>query len=466
MSTALKYLLAMVAAALLSACAGPGQPHREAQDPLRDNEARAERRILVTFHDRSIGRIPMGAAGQSYRPRGGYLSSTWSHRIASRLARDYRLHPVYAWPLRTLGVHCVVYEVSNSQSIDGVLRALTHDKRVESVQKMHVFRVLTDPYAHLQTSLRAMDVERAHRWTTGRGITIAVVDTRVDGNHPDLQGQIVQTQDFISDSSTAFDNTHGTAVAGLIAALANNGKGIVGVAPGAKLISLVACGSPQAARAEEAWCDSLSLAQALDTAVRLKPQIINLSLTGPPDPLLARLIDLAIAEDMAVVAADPASSDPNFGFPASMEGVIAVRAAPTGHATQSIKINRTSIEAPGSEILTTFPHGTYKFVSGSSFAAAQVSGLAALMLELQPSLSQTQISTILHSAHGRVAATDASESSGIVNACILIDKLRNSSSCSAHDVNTVGGAHPASDPYAVPSTMRLSAISPLSPYKP
>jgi subtilisin family serine protease len=175
-------------------------------------------------------------------------------------------------------------------------------------------------------------------------------------------------------------------VAGVIAAQADNRLGIAGIAPGARLMALRACWQRSPA---DTTCDSLSLAKALSFAIERKAQVINLSLSGPPNVLLGRLIDAALERDAVVVAAvDPTLA--GGGFPASHRGVVAVTSTPGGAAG--------TIAAPGRDIPTTQPGGGFGLVSGSSYAAAQVSGLYALLRERSPR------ATLLAGAGGAVDA--------------------------------------------------------------
>jgi hypothetical protein len=424
----LKLLPILWAVMLLTACTGQLVARLSSPYSAPEGSSRAERRILVTFIDRSINRLPFGNPANPYRQRGDYRSSTWSRWTATRFAEDYKLQQVAQWPITTLGVHCVMYEIPLDQSIDRVLESLARDKRVDSVRRMHRFRVVSDPYFRLQTALQSMQIEAAQRWATGHNVTVAIIDTGTDFNHPDLKGQIAEHQDFVGDDPAAFVNDiHGTAVAGVIAALADNGQGIVGIAPDAKLMALKACW-PEKSDSLEAVCDSLTLTKALDAAVRLKPAILNLSLTGPFDSLLARLINKAIEQRIIIVAADPEQTDLTSGFPASMENVVPVRLA---HEQRSTKpaARPTWIVAPGSEVLTTFPQGTYNFISGSSFAAAHVSGVIALLLELQPNLSAAHVIEILQAPARRPDQIPGSQVSGVVNACAAIAKLRGVPTC-------------------------------------
>jgi subtilisin family serine protease len=167
-------------------------------------------------------------------------------------------------------------------------------------------------------------------------------------------------------------------------------------------------------------CNSLSLARALDAAIKLKPGVINLSLTGPPDALIADLLRVALRDGIIVVAAEPDTSSPP-GFIAGIDDIIRVRADSAVDVQQAGTTTAAAIVAPGNHVLTTFPHGTYNFVGGSSFAAANVSGLIALLLELQPELTSQRVEALL-SANMSEPGGEAIVSG--VNICRIAAQLR------------------------------------------
>jgi hypothetical protein len=346
-------------------------------------------------------------------------------RHAVELALEHRLYYYRAWKMETLDELCIVYGLYPGEPLERTVSRLAHDPRVRSAQVVHTFEVLAaprpeggggDPYAHLQQGAAAMRFDRAHRWATGRGVTVAVVDTGVDVGHPDLAGRVVRADNFVDRGERSFTrDVHGTAVAGVVAAVAGNGVGIAGVAPDAGIHALKACW-PVGGDGDRAECDSYTLAQAVDLAVTAGARVLNLSLTGPRDPLLARLLARAVERGVAVVAAvDDARHD--LGFPASLPGVIAVRAAPRdGAAVVAPQAAAAGGEggddrvllAPGVDVLSTVPGGGYDFFSGSSLAAAHVSGLAALLLERQPRLAPAELARRMAAARGgATAAVDA-----------------------------------------------------------
>jgi len=355
------------------------------------------------------------------------------------LALSHGLRDVGAFPLRSIGVECVVFEVPDGRSIENVIDRLRRDRLVESVQANQPFGALasphTDPYASLQYGAHAIHADFAHHWATGRGVRVGVVDTGVDRSHPDLHGRIVKTATFVEGGESTFTaDTHGTAVAGVIAADADNGIGIFGVAPEAELVVGKACWQ-RSRNTIEAICSSWTLAKALDFEITEQVRILNLSLGGPPDALLARLIRKAQDRGVIVVAAVMDRGAPAPGFPASLESVIAVVASDS-RGVVSIPagfVRKGLLAAPGVEVLTTTPGGTYDFVSGTSLAAAHVSAIAALLLERNPRLTAAEVSALLNStARSLPEAGDAGPRMvrGVVDACAAVATLVTTASCS------------------------------------
>lgn len=377
---------------------------------------------------------------------GGYdvrLGHAARRRTAAELAQTYGLTLAQDWPMPALGVDCYVMKVAAGESMDDKIRQLERDRRVESVQPMHTFEALghQDPMFAAQPSASQWHLDELHAVASGRGVRVAVVDSGTDASHPDLAGQVAAAENFV-DGSPYAPEEHGTAVAGIIAALADNGLGIAGIAPGARVLALRACwqstnsgrnaeksAEKNAERTAEtsaqasalpsagARCDSLSLAKALQFALDRDVRIVNLSLGGPPDVLLGRLLDVMARRGIAVVAA----SDPSRaygGFPASHPRVLSVGAQEEGTDQRQ----QADVLAPGKDIPTTEPGARWGFVSGSSFAAAHVSGLLALMLELQPALRPEEMMALLGSPRRNVEQ-GARANIGRIDACSVIGQL-------------------------------------------
>ena len=373
----------------------------------------AERQILVMVKESAVRHYRPGPA--LLPGYGSAAGRARSQKVAQSLVRDYDLRLVSDWAMPALGVRCLLVELAPGQTPVEMAQRLSSDPRVESAQPQHLFHVSGhgDPYYPLQAGAQELQLDALHRMATGKGVKVAQIDTGVDTRHPDLAGQIGAERNFVEGSRPAAE-VHGTAVAGIIVAKADNGIGIVGVAPRAKLIPLRACW--ESADGGGAVCSSFTLAKAMQFALIERVRVINLSLTGPYDRLLERLIDSAIQDKIVVVAAlDPAAP----GFPATDPAVIAV--AVNGSA--NVPVN--AILAPGRDILTTTPGASWGFFSGASFAAAHMSGLAALMLERSPALTPDALQRILLE-HQSVAAAEGMR---VLDACAALAQASGARDC-------------------------------------
>lgn len=321
---------------------------------------------------------PDGAYGDAYADGVGRSAR---RRIASRLAHEHGLTLVGDWPMPLVGVDCFVLAAPQGRAPAEEAERLSRDPEVAWAQPMNLYHAKSaatepnDPLFRVQPAARQWRLADLHQIATGRNVRVAVVDSLIDANHPDLAGQVELSRDFVAGHADG-PEAHGTGVAGVIAARADNGVGIVGVAPGARLMGLRACW--QVAAAGPTLCDSLSLAKAIDFAVGHRAQVINLSLSGPPDPLLGRLLDAALEHGVTVVGAYDGDL-PRGGFPASHPGVVAVSDESRSAPPSGIYV------APGRDVPTTQPGGRWAMVNGSSYAAAHVSGLFALLREHGPS---------------------------------------------------------------------------------
>lgn len=395
----------------LAACAS--EP-RQAAPP--DAAAAAERHILLTVHQPESVAIGLtGTPNQRYLQR-RYGPTPSVERILSQLAHEHGLDRVDGWPIQSLEVYCEVFAVPEGRSVDTVIAALAADPRVDLVQRMNLFETQStrydDPYVDLQSAAIEMEVEQAHRLATGRGVSIAIIDSAVDGAHPDLRGRVRLSRDLVAARGGARNGeAHGTAVAGVIASAVNNREGIIGVAPDVDIAALRACWSV-AANSVAAQCSSFSLARALETALTLRPDVINMSLAGPADPLLSRLLDEVIARGIVVITAQPTTSDPSVEFPASHPKVLAAHSAADGAALLSLY----RLGAPAIEVLTTLPGASYAFLSGNSLAAAHMTGVVALLMEREPTLDVEQIATLL------MDTTTFSGDHATINACRALER--------------------------------------------
>jgi subtilisin family serine protease len=429
--------LAGAACALPLAGAAPAAPAPQAAP----DEAIAARQVLVMLpmapaHFRagagSGGGYGAGLAGDPGRPA--------RRRLAQDLAREHGLRIVDDWAMPVIGVDCYVMEGPPGAQ-PRILSALARDPRVAWAQPVNLFRAMreaeavADPLYPLQPDARLWHAAELHRASTGRAVRVAVIDSGVDSHHPDLAQQVELRENFV-DEGDAPPETHGTAVAGIIAARAGNGLGIAGLAPGARLQALRACWEPATPDAGPgARCSSFTLAKALNFAILHEARVINLSLGGPADRLLRTLVDTAAVRGAVVVGAvDAARPD---GFPAAVPGVLAV-AMPAAPAPAGMRAR--ILLAPGADVPTCLPGARWGFVSGSSYAAAHVSGLVALLAQLHPHASPVALKNDLVTrasspALERTAKHGADGASGVtIDACASIARAAGTCVCSCHEI--------------------------------
>jgi hypothetical protein len=364
--------------------------------------------VIAVANPRASLSTQAGTTPGLYEAAPRYVTGEAARRRLDEVRQAHRLMPLAGWPIPTLGVYCGTFLIPADMTREDALAELARDPRVVLAQPLNEFETLgrdpvraaptpaggvdpsasyNDPYLSLQHGLQSLDVLRAHRCGRGAGVVVAVVDTGADTTHVDLRDAQMTSANFVDDDGRQFlRDFHGTAVAGIIAATPGNGVGIVGIAPDAQLMLLKACW--QTGHGAGAQCNSLTLAQALSKAIDRGAQVINLSLGGPPDDLLARLVRQAIAKGIVVVGAVPPGDDRR-GFPVGIPGVIAVRegAAPT--------TSDAGLSLSGRDILTLSPGGHFDFSSGSSLATAEISAVAALLLQHDPHLTGAAIEKLL-----------------------------------------------------------------------
>ncbi|HZT04089.1 MAG TPA: S8 family serine peptidase [Steroidobacteraceae bacterium] len=426
---------------LLAGCALRENALRPAELPVQA-KADPARFVVITVRNQPQPAVATpGSTPRGYAAGGVYGVGASARSVTQSLERDYRLQEVSAWPIESLRVHCIVMRLPDLTARAAVIAALAHDARVESVEPLNQFttQTATEPaaahearsaplqkraYLPLQLNLRELGVLQAHKLSQGAAVRIAIVDTGVDYQHPDLRGRIIARRSFVAGDDFA-DDRHGTEVAGLIAATADGGQGLLGVAPKSRLIALKACW-PLPDNAAQAACNSFTLAQALEAAITARADVVNLSLAGPPDPLLARLIDYGMQHGIIYVGAvPPPSNGQTDTFPIDVPGVLGVQSAEDAAAASR------HLLAPGHGILTLAPGGHYDFASGSSLATAEVTGIVALLLADGRRLPGARVEQILTDS-SRQFATPAGILTS-VNACAAVADAMARETCQGID---------------------------------
>lgn len=354
----------------------------------------AQHLLVTVTQDGGRAQPQLGDPGAFYLRRRGYGPEPAVNRTLDQIADDYDLQRVDGWHIASIDQYCEVLEVRSDKSIDELVAELSTDPRIELAQPLNYFETqgvrYDDPLATLQPALSSLAIDAAHEVASGRGVTVAVIDSTVDRRHKEFRGRLNSQLDLVESGGSLRAELHGTAVAGIIGSAANNGAGIVGVAPESMIAPLRACWTVDT-NTGRAQCSSFSLAQALESAIRIGADVVNLSLSGPEDLLLAELIDTAVRRGIIVVSAVPAAASVDSNFPSSHKAVIAVESSDS----PGLPSAKNMLRAPGTEVMTTVPNDSYAFFSGNSMSAAYVTGVSALMRERQPEISPAEVLKIL-----------------------------------------------------------------------
>jgi len=298
--------------------------------------------------------------------------------------------------LPTIGVQ--VAAVSPGQEL-ATAEQLKQNPLVEYAEPDYIIHGLATPsdeYFIEQWNLTRIQADQAWDITTGStDIIIAIVDTGVDLTHPDLSSKIVSGWDFVNDDTPQDDHGHGTQVAGVAAAASNNSIGIAGVSWGAKIMPLKALN-------EDNWGFYSDIAEAITYAADHEAKIINLSVgKHMPSSILEEAVEHAYNKGcLLVAAAGDESSDYPVLYPAAYDHVLAVagsdyhdrRVSTSGYGSH-IDVAAPSLDIPS----TNWPTSPYPYVveSGTSVAAPQVAGIAALVWSVQPSYTVTNVMNII-----------------------------------------------------------------------
>lgn len=326
-----------------------------------------------------------------------FLDQSQNLAVALAVAQQYRLVRLQGESIGLLQARVQRYRIPDRRSVDDVIAAMRGDARVSLVQPNYLYRQQQGAagpsaagVAQSQYAIGKIRIGQAHALARGRQTLVAVIDSGIDANHPEIAGAVAAAFDAVGQGPATPDD-HGTAVAGIIGARGQ----LVGIAPAARLLAIRAFvpeggGSPLAT--------TFVLLRSIDWAARNGARLFNLSFAGPHDEALRRIISAAHDKGAVLVAA-AGNGGPKAAaaYPAAYSNVIAITATDRNDAIYP-DANRGSyvaVAAPGVDILAPVSNGGYDFKSGTSFAAAHVTGMIALMLERNPRLSSRQIEDLL-----------------------------------------------------------------------
>lgn len=321
----------------------------------------------------------------------GTVGGTTPTSIDDEVAAAFNLVLIERAVLALTGDRLVRYRIPDGRDVQDVVAALVIDARVAAPQPNYVYvrqgGLASSVSKDLQYAPAKIELAAAHEVARGAGVLVGVLDTGVDARHPDLADVIADEIEVIDPttrvSKTDFD-PHGTAIAGIIAA-----HGVAkGIAPRARILSVrtfwTGVGGGRAISTTALVC------MGIDQAIARGATILNLSFAGARDPLMHRLAGAAVARNVLLVAAAGNNGpDAQPAYPASYPEVIAVTATDRNDKLYA-KANHghyIAVAAPGVDVLTLGAAHSHQLQSGTSFAAAHVSGILALMSELAPGLS-------------------------------------------------------------------------------
>ncbi len=294
--------------------------------------------------------------------------------------------------------------------------------------RVQAFETPNDPAFNQQWALQKIEAPAAWDIYTGaNNVIIAVIDSGVDLDHPDLQANLMPGWDFVNNDSLADDDHgHGSHVAGIAAAVGNNGVGIAGVSWRAKIMPLKMLDASGGG-------STYHLAQAVYYAVDHGARVINMSLGAPGSawpcnwPEVEAAFNYAISHGVLLVVASGNDGQEGVNCPGAYDQAMAIGST-TATDTRSYFSNfgpHLDIVAPGSSIYSTYYFGSYTTMSGTSMATPHVAGLAALLWSFAPALNAAEVRSFIQTTADDLgpAGWDPYFGYGRINAKKAIDAI-------------------------------------------
>jgi hypothetical protein len=324
--------------------------------------------------------------------------------------------------IRLTGRTLHVWRIDNGASVDDVIRDVCTnpaDRQVAGAQPNYLYELAQptvsgqaqqEPVNSAQYAPDKLKLVDAHRLASGNKVLVAIIDSEVDRAHPDLAGAI--TASFNAASAAEPAHTHGTGMAGAIAAH----RTMLGTAPRVGLLTVRAF----SATASSAEGTTFNILKGLDWAADQGARVVNMSFAGPADPRLRDALQKANSRGMVLIAAagNAGPTSPPL-YPAADPGVIGVTATDSRDAVFSgaNRGNYIAVAAPGVDVFAPAPNGAYQLSTGTSIAAAEVSGVVALMIERNPALTPAAVRRILMDTATRLGPKGGRDfGAGLVNA--------------------------------------------------
>lgn len=310
--------------------------------------------------------------------------------------------------------------INDGRPVGTVIRSLQREASLIGAQPNYLYTLeqgaaAAAPTALDQYAFAKMRVPQAQALARGENVRVAVIDTTIDMKHPVLAGVVAESFDAMG--STDKPHAHGTGIAGVIAA---HGR-LTGVAPSVKILGIAAFAS--LGSKGSSW----NILTGIEKAGTSGAQVVNMSFAGPSDPEMHAKI-AALRQRGAVIIAAAGNAGPNAKplYPAAFPEVIAVTATDAEDKifAQANRGTHIAVAAPGVAILSAAPEDSYRMQSGTSFAAAQVSGVVALLLERNRNLDAAAIRRILMTSARDIGTPghDDQFGSGVVDAYAALEQ--------------------------------------------
>jgi Subtilase family len=313
------------------------------------------------------------------------------------------------------------WRIDNGTSVADMIRNVCTspgDRVVAGAQPNYLYELAQTPQSQqtqqepvnsAQYAPDKLKLIEAHRLANGNRVLVAVIDSEVDATHPDLVGAVTASFDAAAEQERP--HPHGTGMAGAIAAH----RTMLGTAPRVGLLTVRAF----SATATSAEGTTFTILRGLDWAADEGARVVNMSFAGPSDPRLREALQKAYKKGIVLIAA-AGNAGPNSPplYPGADPNVIAVTATDTHDAVfaGANRGNYIAVAAPGVDVFAPAPAGTYQLTTGTSVAAAEVSGVAALLIERNPALTPAAVRKILMDTATRLGPKGRDYGAGLVNA--------------------------------------------------
>ena len=345
------------------------------------------------------------------------IPSTVPAQVVDDIAARHNMTREQTTFLRLTGRTLHVWRINGGTSVEEMMVNVCTspiDRVVAGAQPNYIYTLTQDqqePVNSAQYAPEKLKLLDAHRLASGNKVLVAVIDSEVDVHHPDLVGAITASFEAAADEEKP--HSHGTGMAGAIAAH----RTMLGTAPRVGLLTVRAFSST----ANSAEGTTFNILKGLDWAAEQGARVVNMSFAGPADPRLRDALAKANKKGMVLIAA-AGNAGPNSPplYPGADPSVIAVTATDSRDAIfpGANRGNYIAVAAPGVDVFAPAPDGTYQLTTGTSVAAAEVSGIAALLIERNPALTPAAVRKILMDTarHLGPKSRDPNFGAGLVNA--------------------------------------------------